>query len=182
MQHYQLPFEKTNAFSSLFLEYFSEESKLSNFIDFEPSAEGLRDAVDSWKFDDSKRNILVEVLKKQNISKSDGVCKNIELLENKNTFTVTTGHQLNLVTGPLYFIYKIISTIKLAEYLTKEFPDKNFVPVYWMASEDHDFQEINHFHLFGKKNIWETNQKGAVGAFSLEGVDEVLDNINEAFL
>ncbi|HCD87500.1 MAG TPA: bacillithiol biosynthesis cysteine-adding enzyme BshC, partial [Algoriphagus sp.] len=60
-----------------------------------------------------------------------------------NTFTVTTGHQLNLFTGPLYFIYKIVSTIKLAEELNKAYPNQHFVPVYWMASEDHDFDEIN---------------------------------------
>ncbi|TDA74551.1 bacillithiol biosynthesis BshC, partial [Halomonas marinisediminis] len=69
--------------------------------------------------------------------------KNIQLLKEENTFTVTTGHQLNLFTGPLYFLYKIVSTINLCEQLKTEFPKQNFVPIYWMATEDHDFEEIN---------------------------------------
>ena len=69
------------------------------------------------------------------------------MLANKNTFTVTTGHQLNLFTGPLYFLYKIVSAINLAARLKKEFPKDNFVPVYWMATEDHDFEEIQYFNV-----------------------------------
>jgi uncharacterized protein YllA (UPF0747 family) len=62
-----------------------------------------------------------------------------------NTFTITTGHQLNLFSGPVFFVYKILQTIKTCTYLKENFPGFNFVPVYWMASEDHDFAEINHF-------------------------------------
>ncbi|WP_416171478.1 bacillithiol biosynthesis protein BshC [Algoriphagus boritolerans] len=86
----------------------------------------------------------------------------------KKTFTVTTGHQLNLFTGPLYFIYKIVSTINLAKNLQSAYPEYHFVPVYWMASEDHDFEEINNFKLDGKKYQWNSTQKGAVGEFLLD--------------
>ena len=50
---------------------------------------------------------------------------------------------MNLFTGPLYFLYKIISTINLCKELQKKYPENNFVPIYWMATEDHDFEEIN---------------------------------------
>jgi uncharacterized protein YllA (UPF0747 family) len=76
--------------------------------------------------------------------------QNIEALNNSNTFTVTTGHQLNLFSGPLYFLYKIISTINLTTELKAKYPTYNFVPIYWMATEDHDFEEINYFNF--KKN------------------------------
>ncbi|HBS12012.1 MAG TPA: bacillithiol biosynthesis cysteine-adding enzyme BshC, partial [Flavobacteriaceae bacterium] len=72
---------------------------------------------------------------------------NIQSLLSKNTFTITTGHQLNLFTGPLYFLYKIVSVLNLVEQLKIEFSDHNFVPIYWMASEDHDFDEINYFNF-----------------------------------
>jgi uncharacterized protein YllA (UPF0747 family) len=82
--------------------------------------------------------------------------QNIETLALPNTFTVTTGHQLNLFSGPLYFLYKIISTINLTTELKVKYPDSNFVPIYWMATEDHDFEEINYFNFKGKKFRWNT--------------------------
>ena len=99
----------------------------------------------------------------------------IEQLRDTATFCITTGHQLNVATGPLYFIYKIIHAINLARQLSEQLPDFNFVPIYWMASEDHDFEEINHFYSSGKKYHWFSEQTGAVGAFSTEGIQPVLD-------
>src|SRR5690554_3520523 len=55
-----------------------------------------------------------------------------------------------------------MDAVRLAEKLKTTYPDKNFVPVFWMASEDHDFEEINHLHLFGSTFSWETEQKGPV--------------------
>ena len=101
------------------------------------------------------------------------VLKNLELLKEKNSFTVTTGHQLNLFTGPVFFVYKILHTIVLCEKFKSEYPEFNFIPVYWMASEDHDFEEINHFQFKGKKFQWNSEQQGAVGQFDLHGLDEV---------
>ena len=96
------------------------------------------------------------------------VNQNISLLKNENTFTVTTGHQLNLFSGPLYVIFKIISTINLSEKLRKKFPEFNFIPVFWMASEDHDISEINNINLFGKKISFETDYKGPAGKLKTE--------------
>jgi uncharacterized protein YllA (UPF0747 family) len=72
----------------------------------------------------------------------------------KTHFTITTGHQLNILTGPLFSIYKIAQVIVIAEDLKKRFPKYNFVPLFWMATEDHDFEEINHINLFNKKISW----------------------------
>ena len=65
-------------------------------------------------------------------------------------------------------MYKIVSTINLADQLNEAYPDHHFVPVYWMATEDHDFEEINYFKLNGKKYQWHSDQKGAVGDFDLD--------------
>ena len=54
---------------------------------------------------------------------------------------------------------EIITTINLSEQLKSEYPEYNFVPIYWMASEDHDFDEVNHIHLFGKTLQWNQDQK-----------------------
>src|SRR5690606_25069330 len=110
------------------------------------------------------REVLVSVLNSQyvNLDVSLQTKANITSLGHSTTFTVTTGHQLNLFTGPLYFIYKIISTVNLSTQLKNTYPDYDFVPIYWMATEDHDFEEINYFNFKGKKFRW--NRKDAAGA------------------
>ncbi len=123
------------------------------------------------------RKNLVAVLKEQTRNPTQVQQKNIESLLSENTFTVTTGHQLNLFTGPLYFIYKIVTTINLAERLNQKYRDKHFVPVYWMASEDHDIDEINHAFVYGKKVEWKTEQQGAAGRLKCAGIDKVIDEV-----
>lgn len=101
----------------------------------------------------------------------------IDALSDPNTFTVTTGQQLHLCIGPAFVLYKIIAVIQLCKRLQIEYPDKRFIPVYWMASEDHDIDEIKDIHLFGKKYSWNTNATGPAGKLPLTGVDELLQNI-----
>src|SRR5690606_13303566 len=99
---------------------------------------------------------------------------NIHLLKEPNSYTITTGHQLNIFTGPLYFIFKIATAIRLSLDLKKEFPENNFIPVYWMASEDHDFEEINHTQIFQNKISWEKEASGATGRLSLDDIQETV--------
>ncbi|MFV5697628.1 bacillithiol biosynthesis cysteine-adding enzyme BshC [Flavobacterium sp. ZT3R17] len=125
----------------------------------------------------NKRSVLVSVLQKQylNVETSALTKQNINALSNTNTFTVTTGHQLNLFSGPLYFLYKIISTINLTNELKAKYPTYHFVPIYWMATEDHDFEEINYFSFKGKKFHWNRDSTGPVGRLSTEGLEEFLE-------
>jgi bacillithiol synthase len=125
----------------------------------------------------SHRQLLVDVLKEQNKKLSALQKKNLEALLAENSFTITTGHQLNLFTGPLYFIYKVITAISLAERLNKKYPAQHFVPVYWMASEDHDIVEANHVNIYGKKIAWSTEQTGAVGRMKCEGISTLIDEV-----
>ncbi len=102
------------------------------------------------------------------------------LLKSPNTFTITTGHQLNIFAGPLYFIYKIVTAIKLSRQLKEAFPDKNFVPVYWMASEDHDFAEINYTNIGGKKVHWWYEASGATGRINPDTMRQALNQYKGA--
>lgn len=167
----------TGQFSKFFLDYIHQNEKLKPFYNLFPSIENFQKVIDQRNFSTDKRHILAEVLKKQ-YSQIGEDHPNVALLKKSNTFTVTTGHQLNLMTGPLYFIYKIISTINLAEKLTKAFPKYSFVPIYWMATEDHDFAEINHFNFDGKKHEWISDQSGAVGEFHIDDTLKQLLNNN----
>jgi bacillithiol synthase len=129
------------------------------------------------------RKVLVSTLEKQyrKVADKKKSSANIELLKANNTFTVTTGHQLSLFTGPLYFVIKIIHVIKLAERLNEDNPDLNIVPVFWMASEDHDFEEIQSIELYGKQITWDSSQKGPVGRFDLNGFDAVKSEVTSFF-
>ncbi|MCY0969521.1 bacillithiol biosynthesis cysteine-adding enzyme BshC [Chryseobacterium wangxinyae] len=120
-------------------------------------------------FNNFQREIIFKAFKDQlsNLKLSNKQKENIDSLRSANTFTITTGHQLNLFSGPVFFVYKILQTIKTCTKLKQKFPDFNFVPVYWMASEDHDFAEINHFKT--ENHYYEINGKsgGAVGRIEI---------------
>jgi bacillithiol biosynthesis cysteine-adding enzyme BshC len=176
----QIPFKKTGFFSKTMLDYLERKEKITPFYHNFPDFDGFQKQLQEKKasFTVATRNVLVEALKNQyqldSVHQiSERTQKNIDSLQQENTFTITTGHQLNLFTGPLYFLYKIISTINLCEELSDKFPRENFVPIYWMATEDHDFEEINYFNFDGKKVQWNRKDGGAVGQFSTEGLDAV---------
>jgi bacillithiol biosynthesis cysteine-adding enzyme BshC len=167
---------KKGFLNPLVFDYLSERKELNEFYDFFPDKEGFRNAIDSIQLEKYGRALLVEILKEQSkrVKNTSALSENnIQLLLKENTFTITTGHQLCLFTGPLYFIYKIFSVINLCEKLGSEFPEQHFVPVYWMASEDHDFEEVNHLNVFGKKIEWNSSDKGAVGNFKTESLSVI---------
>ena len=179
-QKQNISLQSTGLFSPLFSDYVSQSEKVKSFYDEHFHKQNFSSYFEKNKFDYLNRTVLVNALNQQSIlvsNTSPSSKSNIALLEKSTTFTVTTGHQLCLFTGPLYFIYKIASAINLCQTLKTNFPDKDFVPVYWMASEDHDFEEVNHVNVFGKKVIWNSAQKGAVGEFSTEGLQEVITEL-----
>ncbi len=172
-----IPFRDTNYFSSLICDYLEQKEVLHPFYNRFPDLENFEAQIEEKKqsFTLETRKVLVEALQQQykDVTTTEATLQHIESLEDSNTFTIVTGHQLNLFTGPLYFLYKIISTINLTKILKEKYSDHNFVPIYWMATEDHDFDEINYFNLFGKKVQWNRHDGGAVGVFETEGLDKV---------
>ena len=172
-----LPYTSTGYYSKLICDYLDEKEELKPFYNRFPHIDNFEDQIKekSNSFTSHQRKVLVEALTQQykNVALSDATKQNIQLLEEEKTFTIVTGHQLNLFTGPLYFLYKIISTINLTTALKERYPDYNFVPVYWMATEDHDFKEINYFNFEGKKVHWNKDVSGAVGPLDTKGLEEV---------
>lgn len=178
MELKKVDFEKTNQFSKIFLDYIDESPQLKPFYGRQATRENFGEQIKEKSFSQEQRQLLHSVLLEQyqQLDKGDAVAENLKLLLDNNTYTITTGHQLNIFTGPLYFIYKIITVINACKFLKEQYPDKNFVPVYWMASEDHDFDEISYFRLNGQKIKLHTQQKGAVGRFNPSELKEILDN------
>lgn len=174
-----LPLRETNQFSDLFLHFLERRPELQPFAGYPADLDGFRAQLAGKSFDAARRSTLVEVLERQYAGLPNP--PELRALLDERTFTVTTGHQLNLFTGPLYVLFKLVSTINLAKRLAREFPGYRFVPVYWMATEDHDFEEINHVRLFGRTHTWTTAQTGAVGRMDPRELKTLFAEIPEKF-
>ncbi len=188
----RLPYRETGSFSKTVLDYIDQSPSLQPFYAHPVNKQGVLKAIEARKQFNTDRKTLVAELKKQyaNVPASAKVNAHIEQLLNANTFTITTAHQNNIFTGPLYFIYKIVHAIKLADELKAALPENNFVPVYYIGSEDADLDELNNITVGGQKLVWPTKQTGAVGRMkidkelaklivSLEGQLSVLPHGNE---
>ncbi len=174
-----IPYEKTGFFSPLILDYLAQNPDLKEFYGEFPSADNFENQFRAKEksYQNGQRAALVSVLKKQYqfLEASEATVANIGSLASPKTFTVTTGHQLNLFGGPLYFLYKIATTINLSRKLNEQYPDYHVVPVFWMATEDHDFEEINYFNFQNQNISWNRTSGGAVGRLSTDGLQAVSD-------
>ncbi|WP_439505911.1 bacillithiol biosynthesis cysteine-adding enzyme BshC [Sediminibacterium sp.] len=167
--HY-LPYESTGYFSKIVQDYLQQHENLKSYYLHEANLAGVQSALAERDLHTVNRVVLAEVLTEQyqGIDTDSLVKKNIEALLLPNAYTITTAHQPNIFTGPLYFIYKIIHTIKLASELTSKFPEKKFIPVYYMGSEDADLDELGFVNIDGTKLVWDTTQTGAVGRMKVD--------------
>ncbi len=203
-----LNYKDTGYFSKTVIDYLNNDPELRSFYSYRPDIDGFAELLKNKQVI-ANREVLVSVLRKQygfqesknpearksgtelNFSPLVGeggledinlerVKTSISLLKLTNTYTITTGHQLNIFAGPLYFIYKIVTAVKLSRQLKKAFPDQNFVPVYWMASEDHDFAEINYTNIGGKKVHWWYEASGATGRINPDTMRQALNQYKGA--
>ncbi len=169
-QFQYLPYSQTGQFTKIVLDYVNHAPELKEFYENAVSVDGIKSAIVERKKFNTNRTLLVGEFTRQykDLENIDLVKANIEALSDENTFTICTAHQPNIFTGHLYFVYKILHTIKLANFLKKELPEYNFVPVFFMGSEDADVEELNHIELDGEKYVWETKQKGAFGRMKVD--------------
>ncbi len=165
-----IPFSTTQLFSKLVNDYVEEKGTAQAFVQYAPNTEGYQAAIEGRKANPVNRALLVEVLTAQyaNLQQEAAVNDNIALLKKDNTFVVTTAHQPNLFSGPLYFFYKIIHAIQLAASLKVQFPQDDFVPVYYMGSEDADLDEVGAFNIEATRYQWNTKQTGAIGRMQVD--------------
>lgn len=174
-----ISYQKSGYFAKLIVDYLDEKPELKSLYNRFPKLENFKSQIAEklQNYPNEHRKVLVSALQHQysGFEISDITKENISLLSDSKTFTVTTGHQLNLFTGPLYFLYKIANTINLCKTLKNEYPEYNFVPIYWMATEDHDFEEINYFNFKNIKIKWNAESHGPVGRLSTSGLKDVLE-------
>lgn len=173
-------------YKPIILDYLNGSQQLKPFYRFSHQSDSFDEVIQERTFNEDSRRVLSEVLAEQyhsiKLSQESPVRKNLEALKSNQCFTVTTGHQLCLLTGPVYVIYKIIHAIRLADTLRKRYPAKQFVPVFWMASEDHDFEEISSIRINHQTLAWDNPNTGMpTGTYSTQGMDLFFDELERVF-
>lgn len=178
-----LPYHQTHSFSKLVLDYLNADEKLQPFYQHPVSMEGIKASIAARKNFATNRKVLVEELTFQysGYELTEKQQTNLSSLLNENTFTIVTAHQPNIFTGHLYFIYKILHTIKLCELLKQQLPENQYVPVFYMGSEDADLDELGHINVTGEKLEWETSQTGAVGRMNTKGLEKIITRLQGEF-
>ena len=162
-------------------DYLEQDESLGSFYGKFPTIEGIKEQLEEKQKSVTQkgRSVLVSQLQEQytGVAITQATQDNINALSKDTAFTITTGHQLNLFSGPMYYIYKILSVINLTEQLAKKYPENSFVPVFWMATEDHDLQEIQSINVYNQSFTWDTTQTGAVGRMNTAGISELFDEL-----
>lgn len=174
-----LSYRQTGYFSRIITDYLDRADTLAPFYAHTADAAGMKAALEVRKGHPIKRQVLVSALEEQyaGMEEAPRVRENITRLGRENTFTICTAHQPAIFTGHLYFIYKILHTIRLAEWMAGQHSDCHFVPVFYMGSEDADLDELGHIYLGEDKLVWDTKQTGAVGRMNTKGLDKLLHRI-----
>lgn len=175
------PFEKVEELSQKDIAYATKHPKLRPFYQYDTTIAAFDKVIADKSKDPTNREVLVEVLRAQysDLETSEATQANIEALLEPTTFTITTAHQPSLATGPLYYIYKIISTLHLSRVLNQSYPGNRFVPIFVTGGEDHDFEEVNHLNLFSKEVVWENAEGGSVGMMKTSSLSEVLTQLKD---
>jgi len=175
----RLPYTDTGFFSTIITDYLQQKKDITPFYKHHVDMGGVKAAIEERKKTTSHRNTLVAELEKQYalLQTSELVQHNIRLLADDTTFTITTAHQPVIFTGTLYFIYKIVHVIKLAASFKEQLPQYNFLPVFYMGSEDADLDELGSIWLNNEKIVWDTQQTGAVGRMKTTGLEKIIARI-----
>jgi bacillithiol biosynthesis cysteine-adding enzyme BshC len=151
-----IKFDEIPGHLNLFLDYLYEFDSVKDYYkyDFRNPDSYTKMFADIASKPHAPKERVSEIIKNQyaDFNPSEKTLNNILSLAAKNTFAVVTGQQLGILGGPLYTFYKIITTIKLAAYLRSVHQECNFVPVFWLAGDDHDFEEVKYIKLLDEQN------------------------------
>ncbi len=185
----KIPFSQIPKTSQFFLDYLEENPIVSKFYpNGFKTKEDFAKVISAKSKEEILREELVEGLLAENklFGATEKTLENVKLLGEENTFAVVTGQQMGIFLGPLYTTYKTLTTVKLCEKLKSWFPDKNFVPVFWMETEDHDFAEAaKNYFLTQQGQLFEASYKNApnkkIPVGSLEFSQEISELTDEIF-
>jgi bacillithiol biosynthesis cysteine-adding enzyme BshC len=148
-----LPFQQIPHTTHLFLDYLSYVPSVRDFYPRSPDfSEWLKDEAQRVVYDAARRGKLSEILERQNRTwgASPKTLANIERLK-QGARAAVTGQQVGLFGGPLFSVFKALTAVKLAEQAMTAGVD--CVPIFWLATEDHDLAEVDHVALLSEQGI-----------------------------
>ncbi len=180
MQKSILSFSQVTQLSKSDIAYSSGDERLKPFYAYAPQMESFEQIIQEKEGTVYPRAELVDALTRQyqNLPGNEKVNRNIEALGHDNAFTIVTAHQPSLFLGPLYFVYKTLTTINLAEALETSLGGRRrIIPVFVLGSEDHDIEEVNKVNLFGKQIVWRPDETGAVGSMGTASLSNALEEL-----
>ena len=178
------------AFPDLFVDYCTDYAAVADFYPGDWRDPGVRRTrAEQAAARPADRDVLADVLADQNAGwgGGDATQRNVEALRDPETVAIVTGQQVGLFTGPLYTIYKTITTLQLAEEWAEQ-TGRTVVPVFWVEGEDHDFAEISTAQVLRRNEVVSLDyapgvpeNPGPVGRRPLtDAIDDVLDRLDEA--
>ncbi len=171
-----VPYAQTGQFKPAFLAFIERNPLLAGLLPPAPTLAQLEAQASTKAFSLPQRTTLVGALRTQ--YQAIGCLADAEpylaKLALPDCFTVTTGHQLSIYLGPLYTVLKALTVIKLAAAYEEAYPHRRCVPIFWLASEDHDIDEIASLRINQKRYHWATSQGGPAGALAPDGLAEIL--------
>ena len=187
-----IKYSEMSGFQNLFLDYVENFENVEKY--FEKNYKDLENLpnLPLNEKSDEQRAAIVKIIKDQykNFNAGKHTQLNIDALKNKKTFAVVTGQQLGIFGGPLYTFYKIITAIKLSAYLKVKFDEYEFVPVFWLEGDDHDFDEVRSFKIINEKNEVEeifyedgleedVNRGNVSGIIFNENIKKIFEKLNQ---
>ncbi len=178
-----IPISEFLSLSPIVEDYLNESEKLKPLINGYQRLADLKSQIEQKQSNFTHRELLVSRLTHQNekVCLHSNQIENINALHSSNTFTITTAHQTNVFGGPLYFVQKAISTIKACQLAKSMFPEYVFVPIFWMGTEDHDFEELNHTYAFQTDFVWNDKQGGAFGRYQTQSLAPLVKQLTNKF-
>ena len=177
-----LPFDQIPQLAKTDIAYATGDAQLKPFYVHAPQPDAFDEVIRLKSQGTFPRTDLVEVLRRQyaNLPAKPEVSENIASLLLDSTFTVATAHQPSLLLGPLYFVYKALTTINLAVEVNKRAGGaQRIIPVFVLGSEDHDIEEVNKINLYGKQLVWNPETEGPTGVMDAKSLLPVLENLRE---
>jgi len=174
-----IPVEHVLSLSPILDAYLKGSPKVKSFVSAYQNVDELADLIMKKESNYKMRSITFSVLKHQNehLTLFEKQIENTELFSKETTFCITTAHQTSLFGGPLYFIQKAVSVIKACQIAKQAYPKYDFVPMFWLGSEDHDFEELNHILTKGKTIEWSDMQGGAFGRYKTDSLSKELEQL-----
>lgn len=170
-------FAQTGKFKDVFLDYIAGSEKLAGLTGPRPTLKTLDALTRKRAFPSDQRAVLVQQFRHQYAAIGATPPASLDVLAQENSYTVTTGHQLCIYLGPLYTVLKAMTVMRLAEQMQSAYPEHPVVPVFWLAGEDHDLEEISDVTIQGQAFHWQPPYPGPAGTQSLEGLEEALSAV-----